>query len=130
MPTVERIRSIFFNLQHLINTFRPYQAREDLIEILQSQIDKKRALVERLKAHCVECAKDGDSGDGRGAPADAGADGSGTSAAAAADSTERNDDTVEIDADADSIAWRVAVSDARAEVQKMLDSFPAPANNP
>ncbi|KAI0164038.1 mediator complex, subunit Med7 [Xylariaceae sp. FL1272] len=36
------IRDIFINMHHLINEYRPHQARESLISMMQSQLDRTR----------------------------------------------------------------------------------------
>jgi hypothetical protein len=43
---VDEMRHLMLNMQHLINTFRPYQAREELISVAQAQVDAKRAVKE------------------------------------------------------------------------------------
>jgi hypothetical protein len=47
---VDEMRHLMLNMQHLINTFRPYQAREELISVAQAQVDAKRALLEPAKS--------------------------------------------------------------------------------
>lgn len=42
-------------MQHLINSLRPYRAREDLIDIAQAQIDSKKKLVQELREACSGC---------------------------------------------------------------------------
>ena len=37
------IRDLFINFHHLINEYRPHQARESLISLMQSQLDRRRA---------------------------------------------------------------------------------------
>ncbi|KAI0477203.1 mediator complex, subunit Med7 [Xylariaceae sp. FL0804] len=37
------IRDLFINFHHLINEYRPHQARESLISMMQAQLDRKRA---------------------------------------------------------------------------------------
>ncbi|KAJ2896889.1 putative mediator of RNA polymerase ii transcription subunit 7 protein [Zalerion maritima] len=37
------IRTIFINLHHALNEYRPHQARESLIQLMQEQLDRKRA---------------------------------------------------------------------------------------
>ncbi|KAI1171037.1 mediator complex, subunit Med7 [Nemania sp. FL0916] len=37
------IRDLFINFHHLINEYRPHQARESLISMMQSQLDRTRA---------------------------------------------------------------------------------------
>ncbi|KAI0483815.1 mediator complex, subunit Med7 [Xylaria cf. heliscus] len=40
---VTDIRDLFINFHHLINEYRPHQARESLITLMQSQLDRTRA---------------------------------------------------------------------------------------
>ncbi|KAK8063245.1 Mediator of RNA polymerase II transcription subunit 7 [Apiospora saccharicola] len=40
---VKDIRDLFYNFHHLINEYRPHQARESLIATMQSQLDRLRA---------------------------------------------------------------------------------------
>ncbi|KAI0437586.1 MED7-domain-containing protein [Xylaria telfairii] len=40
---VTDIRDLFINFHHLINEYRPHQARESLIALMQSQLDRTRA---------------------------------------------------------------------------------------
>ncbi len=37
------IRDLFINFHHLINEYRPHQARESLIAMMQAQLDRTRA---------------------------------------------------------------------------------------
>ena len=59
---VDEMRHLMLNMQHLLNTFRPYQAREELISIAQAQVDAKRALLEQCRRAISACAvcQDGD----------------------------------------------------------------------
>lgn len=40
---VQDIRVLFINFHHLLNEYRPHQARESLILMMQDQLDKSRA---------------------------------------------------------------------------------------
>lgn len=40
---VKDIRDLFYNFHHLINEYRPHQARESLIATMQAQLDRLRA---------------------------------------------------------------------------------------
>ncbi|KAK7995597.1 hypothetical protein PG990_014370 [Apiospora arundinis] len=40
---VKDIRDLFYNFHHLINEYRPHQARESLIAMMQAQLDRTRA---------------------------------------------------------------------------------------
>ncbi|ORY58442.1 mediator complex, subunit Med7 [Pseudomassariella vexata] len=42
-PKITDIRDLFINFHHLINEYRPHQARESLISLMQSQLDRTRA---------------------------------------------------------------------------------------
>jgi mediator of RNA polymerase II transcription subunit 7 len=39
---MEDLRVIFFNFYHILNEYRPHQARESLIATMQAQLDSKR----------------------------------------------------------------------------------------
>lgn len=47
------IRDLFVNFHHLINEYRPHQARESLISMMQSQLDRTRA-----ETNAIRDAKD------------------------------------------------------------------------
>ena len=51
-----KMRMLLLNMQHLINKFRPYQAREELIAIAQAQVDAKRMLLEECRDAAAQCA--------------------------------------------------------------------------
>ncbi|KAI1435457.1 MED7-domain-containing protein [Xylaria sp. CBS 124048] len=40
---INDLRDLFINFHHLINEYRPHQARESLISMMQSQLDRTRA---------------------------------------------------------------------------------------
>ena len=96
---VDEIRVLLLNLQHLINTFRPYQAREDIISALQEQIDSKRQLIADMRDACAECATVETTGEVQ-------------------DSMPEPDD-MEIDAEADRLAANYAAKEARAELRRV-----------
>ncbi|KAI0193103.1 mediator complex, subunit Med7 [Astrocystis sublimbata] len=50
---VTDIRDLFINFHHLINEYRPHQARESLIALMQSQLDRTRA-----ETNAIRDAKD------------------------------------------------------------------------
>ena len=52
---VGEIRNLMLNLQHLLNSLRGFEAREELISIVQAQVDAKRELVDALRKSCEEC---------------------------------------------------------------------------
>ncbi|KAI3324348.1 MED7-domain-containing protein [Xylariaceae sp. AK1471] len=47
------IRDLFINFHHLVNEYRPHQARESLISMMQSQLDRTRA-----ETNAIRDAKD------------------------------------------------------------------------
>ncbi|OZJ04439.1 hypothetical protein BZG36_02793 [Bifiguratus adelaidae] len=49
---VQHLRTIFINMHHLINEYRPHQAREILILLMQQQVERKRKATEQLEAKC------------------------------------------------------------------------------
>ncbi|KAJ1656942.1 Mediator of RNA polymerase II transcription subunit 7 [Dispira simplex] len=51
---VDAIRLILINMYHLINEYRPYQARQTLGLILEDQIQRRRQSAEEIKSGCVK----------------------------------------------------------------------------
>ncbi|KAK7207964.1 MED7 protein-domain-containing protein [Myxozyma melibiosi] len=51
-PLVEDVRTILLNMHHLLNEYRPHQARESLILMMEEQLDRKRAQTEATKLAC------------------------------------------------------------------------------
>ncbi|TLD32368.1 mediator of RNA polymerase II transcription subunit 7 [Venturia nashicola] len=47
---IEHLRRLFENALHLINEYRPHQARESLIMMMEKQIQKKRDEIEKVKS--------------------------------------------------------------------------------
>ncbi|KAI1007885.1 hypothetical protein K3495_g357 [Podosphaera aphanis] len=46
---VQDIRTIIINFHHLLNEYRPHQARESLILVMKEQLDRKRAEIRGIK---------------------------------------------------------------------------------
>ncbi|OCL09873.1 putative RNA polymerase II mediator complex protein [Glonium stellatum] len=46
---IDHLKTLFVNSHHLINEYRPHQARETLILMMEDQLEKKRAEVEGIK---------------------------------------------------------------------------------
>jgi len=58
-PTaVTELRTLFLNFQHLLNTFRPHEAREELISTVQQQTAAKRQLIAELDAACAKALEE------------------------------------------------------------------------
>jgi hypothetical protein len=58
---VTKIRSLLLNMQHLLSSFRPYQAREELIAAVQAQVAAKQQLVDECREHVARaeaCAEE------------------------------------------------------------------------
>lgn len=49
---VEHIRTILFNIHHLLNEYRPHQSRESLIMLLEEQLEHKKKEIEKIHATC------------------------------------------------------------------------------
>lgn len=46
---IDDLRTIFVNFHHLLNTYRPHQARESLILMMQAQLEKSRKETQGIK---------------------------------------------------------------------------------
>ncbi|OCK73714.1 mediator of RNA polymerase II transcription subunit 7 [Lepidopterella palustris CBS 459.81] len=46
---IDHLKTLFVNSHHLINEYRPHQARETLILMMEDQLEKKKAEVEGIK---------------------------------------------------------------------------------
>lgn len=55
---VEDVQHLFLNFLHLLNSLRPQQAKVDLGQLLQQQIEAKRRLISKLDAACSDCTQD------------------------------------------------------------------------
>ena len=51
-----QVRTLLLNVQHLLNSLRPFEAREELIAAVQAQVDGKRRLIEELRSACEAAA--------------------------------------------------------------------------
>lgn len=51
---LEEIKTILINMHHLMNAYRPHQARQILIEMLQSQIQRRQLLLNSIDAKMNE----------------------------------------------------------------------------
>jgi mediator of RNA polymerase II transcription subunit 7 len=53
-PKLEDLRNLFINAHHLLNLYRPHQARESLILMMEEQLDRAREEIremDRVKEH-------------------------------------------------------------------------------
>ncbi|KAK9470782.1 MED7 protein-domain-containing protein [Dipodascopsis tothii] len=74
---VEDIRVILINFHHLLNEYRPHQARESLVMLMEEHLERKSAEIGRLKDACAHIetvlSSLGTGAPGAGGPAAAGA---------------------------------------------------------
>lgn len=47
---IQDITTLFLNAHHLINEYRPHQARATLINMMETQLEQKRAEIENVRA--------------------------------------------------------------------------------
>ena len=80
-----KVRTLLLNMQHLLNSLRPYQAREELIASVQVQVDAKEELIDSLKRRVAACAS---AADGELDSADAAVAGGGVAETAASSSND------------------------------------------
>ena len=50
---VEELKALLLNMHHLLNTFRPHHAREEMISRLQAMADAKQQLLDDLAVACA-----------------------------------------------------------------------------
>ena len=53
---VAKIRTLLLNLQHLLNSLKPYAAREEIIAAVSAQLQSKQALIDELRSGAAESA--------------------------------------------------------------------------
>eukprot|EP01129_Flabellula_baltica_P011100 TRINITY_DN4789_c0_g1_i1.p1 TRINITY_DN4789_c0_g1~~TRINITY_DN4789_c0_g1_i1.p1 ORF type:complete len:208 (-),score=46.94 TRINITY_DN4789_c0_g1_i1:19-642(-) len=54
---VEKIEPIFHNMHHLINTYRPHEARQMLVTMMEKQIERRREFLKSLDENIEFCKK-------------------------------------------------------------------------
>ncbi|KAF9373198.1 Mediator of RNA polymerase II transcription subunit 7 [Podila verticillata] len=54
---VDQIRLIFINMHHILNEYRPHQARETLRLMMQEQLDKKKRETAAMRKTCADLKK-------------------------------------------------------------------------
>ena len=107
---VDEMRHLLLNMQHLINTFRPFQAREELIAIMQSQVDAKRALLDECRGAAATCA------------ALTRRESVHAASAAAGGASIPFEEEMDIDAEADKVAAEVLEQDASGSLSAAMDA--------
>jgi len=51
----EKIEPIFHNMHHLINTYRPHEARQTLITMMEKQIERRKEFLKSLNENIDMC---------------------------------------------------------------------------
>ncbi|KAG0092447.1 Mediator of RNA polymerase II transcription subunit 7 [Podila epicladia] len=54
---VDQIRLIFINMHHILNEYRPHQARETMRLMMQEQLDKKKRETTAMRKTCADLKK-------------------------------------------------------------------------
>ena len=66
---VAKIRTLLLNLQHLLNSLRPYAAREEVIAAVGAQLQSKQDLIDELRNGAAEIKACGEEEEGEAATA-------------------------------------------------------------
>ena len=61
---VAKIRTLLLNLQHLLNSLRPYAAREEVIAAVGAQLQSKQDLIDELRSAAAEIKACGEEEEG------------------------------------------------------------------
>ena len=48
-PKIDHFNALFFNAHHLINEYRPHQARESLILMMEEQLERQQGEIDKIK---------------------------------------------------------------------------------
>ena len=48
-PKIDHFNALFFNAHHLINEYRPHQARETIILLMEERLERQRQEIENMK---------------------------------------------------------------------------------
>ncbi|CAI2162102.1 20698_t:CDS:2 [Funneliformis geosporum] len=57
LDKLEQIQTIFVNMKHMLNEYRPHRARETLRLMMRNQLENRRRATEEIQKRCSELAK-------------------------------------------------------------------------
>ncbi|CAG8435607.1 7950_t:CDS:2 [Funneliformis mosseae] len=57
LDKLEQIKTIFVNMKHMLNEYRPHQSRETLRLMMRNQLENRRRATEEIQNRCSEFSK-------------------------------------------------------------------------